>query len=221
MRARVVCFLSLALLTAACTSKPDQREYTLQGQVLAVAPDRHQATINHEEVKGLMAAMTMPYSVHDPKQLEGIAPGDLINAKLVVLPSDAYLTDVKKVGEAPLPTGAGGSAGGVLGVRAAQARRGGPGREVRGSGRQEAELLLVQGIDGPDHLHLHALSDADVLPADGSALRGDPEETERRRGHEGTYAPGERELRSARRYATGAEGAREEARRRPEDAGPF
>ena len=103
MRARVVCFLCLAMLTAACTSKPDQREYTLQGQVLAVAPDHHQATINHEEVKGLMAAMTMPYSVHDPKQLEGIAPGDLINAKLVVLPSDAYLTDVKRVGEAPLP----------------------------------------------------------------------------------------------------------------------
>jgi protein SCO1/2 len=91
------------MLTAACTSKPAQREYTLQGQVLAVAPDRHQATINHEEVKGLMAAMTMPYSVHDPKQLEGIAPGDLINAKLVVLPSDAYLTNVKRVGEAPLP----------------------------------------------------------------------------------------------------------------------
>jgi protein SCO1/2 len=99
----VVCFLCLAVLTAACTGKPDRREYTLQGQVLAVAPDRHQATINHEEVKGLMAAMTMPYSVHDPKQLEGIAPGDLINAKLVVLPSDAYLSDVKKVGQAPLP----------------------------------------------------------------------------------------------------------------------
>src|ERR1700736_1954206 len=57
MRARVVCFLCLAVLTAACTSKPDQREYTLQGQGLAVAPDRHQATTNHEEVKGLMAAV--------------------------------------------------------------------------------------------------------------------------------------------------------------------
>jgi len=95
--------LCLAVLATACTSKQDQREYSLQGQVLAVTPDRHQATINHEEVKGLMAAMTMPYSVHDPKQLEGIAPGDLINAKLVVLPSDAYLTDVKRVGQAPLP----------------------------------------------------------------------------------------------------------------------
>src|SRR5580704_8595464 len=103
MRARVGFFLWLAVLAATCASKPDQREYTLQGQVLAVTPNRHQATINHEEVKGFMGAMTMPYSVHDPKQLEGIVPGDLINAKLVVLPNDAYLTDVKRVGEAPLP----------------------------------------------------------------------------------------------------------------------
>jgi Cu/Ag efflux protein CusF len=74
MHARVVFFLCLAVVAATCTSRPDQREYTLQGQVLAVTPNRHQATINHEEVKGFMAAMTMPYSVRDPKQLEGIAP---------------------------------------------------------------------------------------------------------------------------------------------------
>jgi protein SCO1/2 len=103
MRARAVFCLCLAVLAAACASKPDQREYTLQGQVLAVTPNRHQATINHEEIKGFMTAMTMPYSVRDPKQLEGIAPGDLINAKLVVLPSDAYLTEVRRVGQAPLP----------------------------------------------------------------------------------------------------------------------
>ncbi len=71
--------------------------------MLAVADNHQQATINHEEIKGFMAGMTMPYNVHDPKQLEGIAPGDLINAKLIVLTNDAYLTDVKKVGQAPLP----------------------------------------------------------------------------------------------------------------------
>ena len=31
-----------------------------------------------------MPAMTMPYKVKDAKQLDGIAPGDLINATLVV-----------------------------------------------------------------------------------------------------------------------------------------
>ena len=104
MRSYFACGLCLAVLAGACTPKTDQREFPLQGQVLSVTPNHDQATVNHEEIKGFMAAMTMPYKVHDPKQLDGIAAGDLINATLVVLPSDAYLTDVKKIGQAPLPT---------------------------------------------------------------------------------------------------------------------
>jgi len=103
MRRSFVCCFCLAALGAACQGRPQQREYRLQGQVLSITPNHQQATINHEEIKGFMAAMTMPYNVHDAKQLEGIAPGDLVNATLVVLPNDAYLTDVKKVGQAPLP----------------------------------------------------------------------------------------------------------------------
>lgn len=102
MRSSLV-LTTLCLLAAACGRGSDQREYTVQGQVLSVAPDRKQATVDHEEIKGFMAAMTMPYDIHDPKQLDGIAPGDLINAKLIVLSNDAYLTEVKKVGQAPLP----------------------------------------------------------------------------------------------------------------------
>ena len=94
--------VALALPSAACSSAPAPRTYTLQGQVLAVAPDHQQATIKHEEIKGFMAAMTMAYTVKDPKQLDGIVPGDLINATLVVETNGAFLTDVKKVGEAPL-----------------------------------------------------------------------------------------------------------------------
>jgi len=86
-----------------CAKKAGQREYGLQGQVLSVTENHQQATINHEEIKGFMPGMTMPYTVRDPKQLAGIVPGDLINARLIIVSNDAYLTDVKKVGEAPLP----------------------------------------------------------------------------------------------------------------------
>src|SRR5437870_4694050 len=102
MRVRFV--LVIAAFAAACGSKPDQREYQLQGQVIAVAGDRQQATVSHEEIKGFMPAMTMPYKVRETKQLDAVAPGDLINAKLIVLSNDAYITDVKRVGNAPLPT---------------------------------------------------------------------------------------------------------------------
>ncbi len=103
MRARLVFSLSVVLVVGACRSRPvDERVFALQGQVLAVQPDRQQATVKHEEIKGLMPAMTMPYRVKDAKLLDGISPGDLINGTLVIVSNDAYLTEVRKVGSAPL-----------------------------------------------------------------------------------------------------------------------
>jgi protein SCO1 len=99
-----------ACLGAAACSKPaaNERSYTLQGQVYSVSADHTTAMIKGEEIKGFMTAMTMQYHVKDPKLLGNIAPGDLINAKLVVEPNDAYLSEVKKVGQAPLaPASAG------------------------------------------------------------------------------------------------------------------
>jgi protein SCO1/2 len=49
-----------------------------------------------------MPAMTMPYEVRDEQLLNGIAAGDLINATLVVVSNGAYLSAIRKVGEAPL-----------------------------------------------------------------------------------------------------------------------
>jgi protein SCO1/2 len=99
---RYIAILLAAALGAVACGSSSQRTYTLQGQVLSVTPDHQQATIRHEEIKGLMPAMTMPYKVKDPQLLRQITPGDLINATLVVTTHDAYLSAVRKVGEAPL-----------------------------------------------------------------------------------------------------------------------
>jgi len=92
----------LALVAASCTKARDERSYTLQGQILSVDAPRKQLTIKHEDIKGLMPAMTMPYEVKDGKLLNGLAAGDLINATLIVESNDAYLKTIRKVGEAPL-----------------------------------------------------------------------------------------------------------------------
>ena len=92
----------LVLLVVAVACGANDREYTLQGQILSIEPDHMQANIKHEEIKGFMAAMTMPYKVRDAKEFAALKPGDLINSTLVVVSNDAYLKDVKKVGEAPL-----------------------------------------------------------------------------------------------------------------------
>src|SRR5215208_1960341 len=98
MRICTAFLLTLVLAASACGGggSTDRREFTLQGQVLSVEPDHKQAVIRHEEITGFMSAMTMPYDVKDPKEYENIAPGDLITAKLVVLPNAGYLESVKK-----------------------------------------------------------------------------------------------------------------------------
>ena len=105
MRPRAVLFLavfSMALIAAGCTRASDERTFTLQGQVQSLDPAHKQVVVKHEEIKGFMPAMTMPYEVEDAKALEALAPGDLINSTLVVFSNGAHLTGIKKVGTAPL-----------------------------------------------------------------------------------------------------------------------
>jgi protein SCO1/2 len=92
MRSCIVLLLCVA--AASCATRSNERRYPLQGQVLAVEPARRQITLKHEEIKGFMPAMTMPYDVQDAKALDGLAPGDLING--------AYVTAIRRVGSAPL-----------------------------------------------------------------------------------------------------------------------
>ena len=102
MRGHIVFSLCLALASAACGKSSDQRSFTLQGQVLSLDTARKMVVVKHEEIKGFMPAMTMPYEVQDARSLDGLAPGDLINATLVVFSNGAHLTRIAKVGAAPL-----------------------------------------------------------------------------------------------------------------------
>jgi protein SCO1/2 len=102
MRLHLVCLLSAVLAISCGGTRNDERRYTLQGQVIALDAPKKSVTVKHEEIKGFMPGMTMPYEVQDAKALDGLRAGDLINATLVVFSNGAHLVDVKKVGEAPL-----------------------------------------------------------------------------------------------------------------------
>jgi protein SCO1/2 len=78
------------------------QEYELRGQVLAVDRERRQITVKHEDIKGFMPAMTMPFTVRNHGALDARAPGELIRATLVVGSGEAYLKDIERTGEAPL-----------------------------------------------------------------------------------------------------------------------
>jgi protein SCO1/2 len=102
MQRRTVFAIAAAITLAACGSKSNQRTYTVHGQVQSITLDRQEAIVKHGEIAGLMPAMTMPYRIREKAELEAVKPGDLIDATLVIAESDAFLTGVKKVGEAPL-----------------------------------------------------------------------------------------------------------------------
>ena len=102
MRAQLVLALSLAAAALACGTPTEQRSYTLQGQVQSIDAARKLLIVKHEEIKGFMPAMTMPYEVQDVKAFDTLAPGDLINSTLVVFSNGAHLSNIRKVGTAPL-----------------------------------------------------------------------------------------------------------------------
>jgi protein SCO1/2 len=78
------------------------RSYDLRGQVLALDLEGGEVLVEHDEVPGLMPAMTMPFKVGYPGLLEGLRPGDLIRGRLVIRGADAYLASLDQVGAAPI-----------------------------------------------------------------------------------------------------------------------
>jgi len=100
--------VAAALLIAACgrASEAPAREYQLQGQILAVRPERSEVVIKHQDIKGFMPGMTMPFKVKDGALLQGKEPGDLVTATLVVGEVDAHLRTLEKTGHTALETAA-------------------------------------------------------------------------------------------------------------------
>ena len=93
---RKVFILLLCVALAACQSKPQPqgKRYELKGTVVSVDKPNRTATISHEEIKGYMEAMTMPYKLKDAWPLDVMKPGDEIQATLVVTDDSAWLEDV-------------------------------------------------------------------------------------------------------------------------------
>ncbi len=100
LTAALVAFFTVIYLSRRSAS--DQRSFELRGQVQSITPDRQEAMVKHGEIKGLMPAMTMPYRFKTKSELDALKPGDLIDGRLVIVSNDAFLSDVRKTGEAPL-----------------------------------------------------------------------------------------------------------------------
>ena len=117
MRPRVRLWFGLATIfvatvLAACAGPTElqERTYPLRGQILSIGDvrqdGRREFSVKHEDIPGFMPAMTMAYFVKTGAMLDGMAPGDLFTATLVLKGGEVWVDAVKKTGHAPLPADA-------------------------------------------------------------------------------------------------------------------
>ena len=101
IRSMILAITGVCLLLGltSCSSQPSQDEppaqqappaagepqrHDLRGTVVSIDKAGKSLTVNHEEIPGLMGAMTMPYPVKDESLLDNLSPGDQVNAQVVV-----------------------------------------------------------------------------------------------------------------------------------------
>jgi protein SCO1/2 len=80
------------------------KHYEMKGQVLAVNRDKVEILVKHEDIPGLMPAMTMPYKVESVGMLDNLGPGDLITTDLAVDNGAGVITKITKTGTAKVET---------------------------------------------------------------------------------------------------------------------
>jgi protein SCO1/2 len=94
IRILCVCAFSIAILPACRPQKNSGIRYDFKGKVVSIEKDKQQVTVAHEEIKGYMPAMVMPFKLKEAWPLEILAPGDLISAALVVDGGSSWLEEV-------------------------------------------------------------------------------------------------------------------------------
>ena len=106
MKSRVIALLAVLVAAASCSNA---KTYEMRGQILAVNRDKMEILVKHEEIPGLMAAMTMPWKVQTANMLDNLGPGDLITSEIVVDNNQGVVTKITKLGTAkpdvPAPGG--------------------------------------------------------------------------------------------------------------------
>jgi protein SCO1/2 len=79
----IIILLAVAHLAAA-------QKYDVTGLVLKVDPSGPKIVVSCREIPGYMDAMAMTFAVHDPKMLEGLEPGLMIEFSLVIEKDSSY-----------------------------------------------------------------------------------------------------------------------------------
>ena len=98
----ILTFLVLILIVScdgAGTVETPPKVFHAKGRVVVIDMEKGTATIDHEEIKGLMSAMTMDFPAKEKKLLEGLENGDLVEFSLSKFGEDIEIVSLRKTGE--------------------------------------------------------------------------------------------------------------------------
>ncbi len=84
-----------ALLVLSVLPAWTAQQHAATGLVLKVNRKQTMFVVSAQEIPGYMDAMVMPLPVRDPKQLDGLRPGMMVDFTLVVTPRDSYAENVR------------------------------------------------------------------------------------------------------------------------------
>jgi Cu/Ag efflux protein CusF len=76
-------FLCAAWLIAGNEVSAGEKEYAVKGMVVSVNAPAKSFVVSHEKIAGLMDAMTMPFEVRLPGDLQNVVPGAVVEFTLV------------------------------------------------------------------------------------------------------------------------------------------
>ncbi len=116
MKKLMIIALALLLPIAACSREEatpsttaaatEEKTYDFEGTVIGRDPATNQLTVDHKEIPGYMAAMTMPYEVRGQNVADLPADGTPVTAKVHATEEAYWLTDVQPAAGAAPPTDA-------------------------------------------------------------------------------------------------------------------
>jgi protein SCO1/2 len=69
--------------------------YAMRGLVLSVDASHKSFVVSHDSIPNVMGAMTMSFDVRAPKELEGVAPGTIVEFTLVLDRQEAHAEQIR------------------------------------------------------------------------------------------------------------------------------
>ncbi len=97
MNLRLLALVATLVCASACSSA---QRYEMRGQILGINRDKLEILVKHEEIVGLMPAMTMPWRVQSAAMLDNLGPGDVITSQIEVSNNQGVVTSITKLGTA-------------------------------------------------------------------------------------------------------------------------